>query len=887
MSNTSNTYQRIIESALFAYAKRRLVYDSEGVAVDYEFLEANQAYADIVNCTINNLIGKKVTEVFPDSWKDHSYLLNEFRRVANDGTKYEIEEYSTYLGRWFKIQAFSTEPDIIVTISFDITDQKNDQVELARRVSRQRLISEISQELVTVNASTIDSNLTSILGKLGNFYNADRCYIFSYSHDGHTYRNSHEWCSVGTEPFIDHLQSEVIDDYPYWHGMIQKGEPIHLVDIASIPDEGHLERSVFTSQGIKSLTVFPISKYDERIGFWGFDFTKDYTHFNDEEMSFLTVISNLLADVFIRIQSDNELDYLSRLQELLMEIIARFVNISSNDIDILINRSLQEIGEFVETDRSYLYVVDHAAKTASNTHEWCGEGIESVIESQQNIPMEYFPEWIAAHKEGLPYQIDDVLEDSIPDEIRDHLVSQGIQSIISIPMHSEGEFYGFVGFDSVKKKRHFSMEEIKLLDVFAKVLINSKFRISLLNELVEAKETAIQASFSKSTFLANMSHEIRTPLNGVIGFTELLATTPLSEEQRRYVDSSIASAHALLGIVNDVLDFTKIEVGKMDLEEIETDLPELIHQTVEIIKYSATQKGLKFSTVFDAEVPRLVKIDPIRLKQVLVNLLSNAIKFTDNGSVILSIDYHQSDSADVEGLLTFKVQDTGIGISTEQQTRLFKTFSQADASTTRKYGGTGLGLVIAQSLVNKMGSTIQFSSELGKGSVFYFTLNRSAISKELVSIGPNQERNGFDLSEHERELLKSLCPCILIAEDVPLNLILVKALINKIIPNAKYLEAEDGIKAVDFFTQNEPDIVLMDIQMPGLDGYQATSAIRDHEMAKGMDRTPIIALTAGAIVGEREKCIHAGMDDYITKPIDRKELVAKLMGHLQKFNIEN
>ncbi len=444
-----------------------------------------------------------------------------------------------------------------------------------------------------------------------------------------------------------------------------------------------------------------------------------------------------------------------------------------------------------------------------------------------------------------------------------------------------------MGFDSVKKKRHFSAEEVRLLDVFAKVLLNSKIRIGLMNDLVAAKETAIQASYTKSTFLANMSHEIRTPLNGVIGFTELLATTPLSEEQRRYVDSSVASAHALLGIVNDVLDFTKIEVGKMDLEEIETDLPELIHQTVEIIKYSATQKGLKFSTVFDAEVPRLVKVDPIRLKQVLVNLLSNAIKFTDSGSVILSIDYEQPNEADVDGLLTFKVQDTGIGISKEQQGRLFKTFSQADASTTRKYGGTGLGLVIAQSLVDKMGSTIQFTSETGKGSTFYFTLHRSAISKELVSVDPNQVQNGLDLAAHERERLRSLSPSILIAEDVMLNLVLVKALIHKFIPNATCLEAQDGKKAVQLFTTQVPDFVLMDIQMPEMDGYEATQAIRNYELVNRMGRTPIVALTAGAIVGEREKCLAAGMDDYITKPIDRKELASKLIEHLHKMKVEN
>jgi signal transduction histidine kinase/CheY-like chemotaxis protein len=530
--------------------------------------------------------------------------------------------------------------------------------------------------------------------------------------------------------------------------------------------------------------------------------------------------------------------------------------------------------------------VDHESKTASNTHEWCGEGIASVIESQQGVPMEYFPEWIAAHTDGQTYQIDDVLDPNVPPDIQSHLHMQGIQSLVSLPMTSDGEFYGFVGFDSVKKKRHFSDEEIRLLDTFAKVLLNSKFRLRLLDELVQTKEAAIQASLAKSTFLANMSHEIRTPLNGVIGFTELLATTPLTDEQRRYVDSAVTSAHSLLGIVNDVLDFTKIEVGKMDLEEIETDLKELIHQTVEIIKYSAAQKGLKFSTVFDAEVPRFVVIDPIRLKQILVNLLGNAIKFTDSGSVTLSIDYHLPQGVNEPGLLTFKVQDTGIGISEDQQSRLFKTFSQADASTTRKYGGTGLGLVIAQSLAQKMGSSIQFTSELGKGSVFYFTLERAAVNREMVSDNSGNSQNGFDLTAMNSAVLQHLSPTVLIAEDVPLNLILVKVLINKVIPNATFLVAENGQEAVDIFMTSAPDLVFMDIQMPKLDGYAATKAIREFESTNQMVRTPIIALTAGAILGEREKCLAAGMDDYISKPVDRKELATKLAEHLQKLIIE-
>jgi len=727
MNRTSTTYQRVIESALFAYASRRLISDETGKVIDFEFVDVNKTYSEMVGRPLESIVGFKLSDVFPELINGNADFLTSYAEVGLYGKNLEYEEYSNVLDRWFKVHAFSPEHGTVVTMSFDITAQKRDQEAFSYRVSQQRIAADV-----------------------------------------------------------------------------------------------------------------PIPEGFER-----------------------------------------ELGHLARFQNLLMVITARFINIKPSDIDVQIKTSLCEIGEFVEADRSYLYIVDHDAKTASNTHEWCGDGIESVIESQQDVPMEYFPEWIAAHRSGLPYQIDDVLYKSIPPNIRDHLVSQGIQSLISIPMHSEGEFYGFVGFDSVKKKRRFCVEEIKLLDVFARVLLNVHFRKQLLDDLVEAKEIAIQASLAKSTFIANMSHEIRTPLNGVIGFTELLAVTPLTEEQHRYVESAITSAHSLLGIVNDVLDFTKIEVGKMDLEEIETDLPDLIHQTVEIIKFSAAKKGLKFSTIFDSEVPKYVLIDPVRLKQVLVNLLSNAIKFTDQGSVTLSIGYHFPDGAESDGLLTFKVRDTGIGISEEQQGRLFKTFSQADASMTRKYGGTGLGLVIAQSLVQKMGSSIQFTSELGVGSVFYFTLKKAVISKDFLKEDVDTMKIDRDRALAASNALQSLSPKIMIVEDVPLNLTLVKAIISKMIPLAVYVEAENGRQAVDLFATALPDMVFMDIQMPEMDGYEATQVIRVFEAKHNRNHIPIIALTAGAIMGEREKCLSAGLDDYISKPVDRRDLAAKLVEYLK------
>lgn len=764
--------------------------------------------------------------------------------------------------------------------SSNTTSQKVVDSAMSAYANRQRLIAEVSQELVSVNADNLDVKFDRILEKLGTFYGADRSYIYLYDSDGRTYKNTHEWCADGVHSVMDDMQDEDLDDYPWWRILIERGAPIPIPDVGDIPDEGKLERDTFLSQGIKSLIVFPISKYEKRIGFWGMDFTKAYVTFEDDEVVFLTVVANIIADVLVRIQSDREVEYLSNLQNLLMNINTRLINITTGNFDEVVNTSLKEIGEFVSADRSYLYLNDRKVQTTSNTHEWCAEGIEPMISTQQGMPVSLFPNWMEQHRRGEAYVIDDVAALGPDHEVGDHLKAQGIRSLVSLPLVTEGELYGFVGFDSVRSKRTFADKETKLLDVFAKALMNSLLRIELMKDLVAAKETAVSASMAKSDFLANMSHEIRTPLNGVIGFTELLASTPLTDEQQRYVDSAVTSAHSLLGIVNDVLDFSKIEVGKMELEEIETDLPELIHQTVEIIKYSAAKKGLKFSTVFDAEVPKFVKVDPVRLKQILVNLLSNAIKFTHQGVVTLSIDYHLPND-EPEGFLTFKVQDTGIGISEDQQHRLFKTFSQADTSTTRKYGGTGLGLVIAQSLANRMGSSIQFTSELGVGSVFFFTLRRAGIEHSKPEVQTNGSQ---DASQIQGALLKlaARTPTILIAEDVPLNLLLVKTMIGKMIPGATFLEAFDGRLAVEKFAASKPDLLFMDIQMPEMDGYAATKAIRQLERDNHFVPTPIVALTAGAIMGERDKCIAAGMDDYISKPVNRNELEAALLRYLLK-----
>ena len=508
-------------------------------------------------------------------------------------------------------------------------------------------------------------------------------------------------------------------------------------------------------------------------------------------------------------------------------------------------------------------------------------------------------------------------------------------------------------------------------------------------------EIANAASKAKSEFLANMSHEIRTPLNGVIGFTELLKETSLSIVQQQYLTNINVSANLLLDIINDILDFSKIESGKLELEYLKTDIISLTEQTIDIVKFQATKKNIELLINIKPGLPDIAVVDPVRLKQILTNLLGNAIKFTEQGEIEVKLDFTAIDEN--TGLFNFSVRDTGIGISENQRQKIFKAFSQADASTSRKFGGTGLGLIISSKLANMMGSKIELESESNKGSTFSFSIKTSFeysnksysvpnIKKALIvnnkyhsrTIIDNifkylnistelscdsryifdllKEKNKIDLliidynlselngleviQKIRQELLindeklkivllhnsielesvinfkkelafetlakpikfNSLVDVLantnnvnqeitstyakaenkqnqkpakftaLIVEDNFINLMLSKKIISSISPDVKILEASNGLEAIQIFSDYEVDIIFMDVQMPEMDGLEATKRIRQIE--KNIDKhTPIIALTAGVLKNEMESCKNAGMDLFLAKPLKKEDLI--------------
>ena len=560
-------------------------------------------------------------------------------------------------------------------------------------------------------------------------------------------------------------------------------------------------------------------------------------------------------------QFQNELKQQTEMRQILIDISSNYINIDISKLGEAINNALDRIGTFIDSSRITVYEYNKDITYCSIRYQWCNEGVPPIKGPVQDFPVQQIvPEWLEKQKRNEINYYPDVREIK-NEQLRSRLVNAGFKGILSIPMISGNRLIGFVSFDALNKTRNYSVQEIELLQLFCQILININNRKEYENQILIEKERAQTANKAKSSFLANMSHEIRTPMNAIIGFSEILSKKVEDSTLENYVSSIHSSSKTLLKLINDILDLSKIEAGKLQLNYEAVNVYNLFNEIKMLFQHKAKEKGLDMKIEISPEIPQGILIDELRLNQVLINIVSNALKFTHTGYIKLVAKAKKQTNKTIT--LEINIEDTGVGIAKDKMDIIFEDFKQQDDSISRYYGGTGLGLSISRRIIHLFKGNLNVESEEGKGSNFIIELPNVQIADESIIVSDEPLYKGD---------IKFTSSKILIVDDVKSNRDLLASHLQ--ILGFEVYEAENGAIGFAKALELNPEMIFMDIRMPGEDGNEVTKRLKEHPKTNGI---PVIACTASVLESPDKIVLFDLFDGTLTKPILTDDLLQLLI----------
>jgi PAS domain S-box-containing protein len=805
------------------------------------FIDCNAAALAMLGAGYDQVVGK-APDLFspanqPDGTPSAEAARQHIRDVLDHGaTRFEwVHRRMDGTEFWADVALAAIPSSSKILVAWrDITRYKTLEEGRQFRLAFHKILLDASSRFAAAAEDGFEETIDTLLSRIGTLFRAGRSYLFEFTPDLARMTNTHEWCAQGVDPQCAHMQDFATDRLPWWKTSILRGRPVIIPDVDAMPEEARGEREEFHAQGIESLVCVPMRGSDGQLaGFIGLDAVGARRLWTGEQVVMLELAAGVVAEALRQ----------RHVAEVLRRSERRFRRMAENSPAVIYQMVRHPDGSM-----AFLYV---NGRIEELTGVSAAEMVADAAAFALLVPPEEMQRLVDLEQECLR------LQKPLRAEIK--ILVRGATRWLDVHATPDGLPDGGTLWDGF-------FSDVTDRREAAGALHEANTRLEAAT--LAAREWAAraeEANTAKSNFLANMSHEIRTPLNGLVGMLEILLDSPLDDEQAANAATAQACGRELLALINDILDISKIEAGRVELEALTFSPAELVGGVVRTFAPQAEAAGLDLRCEISPALPGEVVGDPVRLRQVVTNLVGNAIKFTHRGGVSVGV---LPEPGTDKVMVRFEVGDSGIGISPEQGGQLFEKFHQIDATMTRRYGGTGLGLAICKELVGLMGGQIGFESPSPRpvaddnqnpGTLFWFTVEFRPVSSG------SRAPAGEPAPPESPPAPGTFNASVLLVEDSPVNQQVALRMLGKLGVRAR--AAAHGAEALDMMRTTRFDLVFMDLQMPVMDGLEAARAIRADSSGAFDPRIPVIALTAHATQADRDRCLEAGMNDYLAKPI--------------------